>query len=82
VSPGGLLSAVRQDIRSYIAPEWQAEILNNPRGIIQTAPDPRRAFDFERLAPIFAREIAPFQVLERGQAMFYSPARLNSLGLV
>jgi hypothetical protein len=49
--------------------------------ILQTSSDPRRTFDFEILAPIFAREIAPFQVLARSDAIFYSPARLDGLGL-
>jgi hypothetical protein len=81
VSAGSLRAAVREDIRSYISPEWQEEVLGNPRGIIQTAWDPRRVFDFERLAPVFAREIAPCQVLARSHAIFFSPARLDSLSL-
>jgi hypothetical protein len=49
--------------------------------VLQTAWTPSLAFDFTRLAPLFAREIAPYQVLARQMAVFYSPARFDTLGL-
>jgi hypothetical protein len=82
VAATSLMSAFREDIGTYVAPQWQDQILNNPGGILQTAWNLHRVFDFDRLAPIFAREVAPFQVLAPGGgAVFYSPARLDSLGL-
>lgn len=83
VSSSELLAAVRPDIASFAAPQWASQINNNPRGIIQTAHDPRSVFDFRALAGVFARQIAPCQVVNRSikDAVFYSPARLVSLGL-
>jgi hypothetical protein len=80
-SPSKLLSAVRSDIESFISPKWRSQVMKSIFPILQTSSDPRRTFDFEILAPIFAREIAPFQVLARSDAIFYSPARLDGLGL-
>jgi hypothetical protein len=80
-STAGLTAAVRPDILSYVADQWRERFAGNIRGILQTAWTPRKTFDFGLLTPIFAREIAPFQVLARDSAIFYSPARLVSLGL-
>lgn len=80
-SPSKLLSAVRSDIGSFISPEWQNQVRESIFATLQTSWKPQRTFDFHKLAPIFATEIAPFQVLARSDAVFYSPARLESLGL-
>lgn len=80
-SPNELLSAVRSDIESFISPKWRGQVMRSVFSILQTSWDPRRTFDFDKLAPIFAREIAPFQVLARSDAIFYSPARLDGFGL-
>jgi hypothetical protein len=56
-------------------------LTKNVRGVLQTAWTPKKTFDLGPLTPLFAREIAPYQVLARDTAVFYSPARLVSLGL-
>jgi hypothetical protein len=77
-----LMSAFRDDIGAFVTPQWQEQLLKNPADILLSAPDLHRVFDFDRLALVFAREIAPLQVLvPGGGAVFYSPARLDSLGL-
>ncbi|MGA1870915.1 MAG: FRG domain-containing protein [bacterium] len=77
----GLAASIRSDILSYVADEWKDQLAENVRGILQTAWTPKQTFDFVLLTPLFAREIAPYQVLARDTAVFYSPARLSSLGL-
>lgn len=83
VSEKKLLAAVRNDLGEFLAPQYRDQILGNPYGTIQTSWNPRCTFVFSALAPVFAREVAPFQVLMRSatSAIFYSPARLRSLGL-
>lgn len=76
-----LLAAVRSDVESFMSPKWRNQFMGNISSILLTSWDPRRTFDFNKLAPIFASEIAPFQVLARSDAIFYSPARLDALGL-
>lgn len=80
-SAAGLAGAIRPDILSYVADQWRDQLAENVRGILQTAWTPKKTFDFGLLTPLFAREIAPYQVLARDTAIFYSPARLVSLGL-
>ncbi len=80
-SAAGLTGAIRPDILSYMAGPWRNQLAGNVRGILQTAWTPKKTFDHELLTPLFAREIAPYQVLARDTAIFYSPARLVSLGL-
>ncbi len=81
VSAAGLASAIRPDIIAYVSSTWKQQIARNPRGILQTSWNAKKTFDFRLLTVLFAREIAPFQVLSRTTAVFYSPARLATLGL-
>lgn len=81
VSAAGLATAIRPDILTYVSDSWR-QIAENPRGILQTSWSAKKTFDFRLLTPLFAREVAPFQVLARDSAVFYSPARLVSLGLL
>jgi len=80
-SSAGLAAAIRSDILDFVADTWKDQLAGNVRGILQTVWDPKKALDFRLLTPLFAREIAPYQVLARDTAVFYSPARLVSLGL-
>ncbi len=80
-STKNLANAIRSDIQSYIAEKWKEQFNTNVRHILQTAWTPQKTFHFKHLTPIFAREIAPYQVLARKTAVFYSPARLLSFGL-
>jgi len=80
VSEAGLAGAIRPDILSYVADHWR-DSTEDVHGILQSAWNPRKTFDFGLLTPLFAREIAPYQVLERDTAIFYSPARLVRLGM-
>ena len=81
VSSRNLAAAVRSDIAAFAVAQWKEMVRSNVGLILQTAWTPSQAFDFGRLAPLFAREIAPYQVLAREMAVFYSPARLDKLGL-
>lgn len=81
VSAQSLISALRPDLSTYLSDKWKNQMKGNIIGILQCSSDPGRTFDFSLLAPIFAREIVPNQVLARNTAIFYSPARLCSLGL-
>jgi len=82
VSSVSLSAAIRSDIIFYVSDRWKKEIAEkSPSAILQTSWLPRKTFDFRLLAPLFAREVAAYQVLARNSAAFYSPARLVSLGL-
>ncbi len=81
VSTQSIAAAIRGDILTHVSDGWKAEMGRDPRGILQTAWSPKKTCDFGLLTPLFAREVAPYQVLARETAVFYSPARLASLGL-
>jgi hypothetical protein len=80
-SAAGLAASIRPDILRFVADGWRDQLAGNVRGILQTAWTPKKTFDLGLVTPLFAREIAPYQVLARDTAIFYSPARLVSLGL-
>jgi FRG domain len=80
-SAAGLADAIRPDIVSFMAAGSRSRLADNVTGILLSAWTPQKTFDFGLLAPLFAREIAPYQVVARDRAIFYSPARLVSLGL-
>ena len=82
VSKQALLNCVRSDISQYLNIEYREQIEGNIVGLLQSCYDPRKLFNFQRLASLFATQICPSQVLMRGStAIFYSPARLDSFGL-
>ncbi len=84
-----LLKAVRKDIERFLAPAYRDSFIGNITGLLQAVKVPNRLFDFDRLARVFARQIAPSQVLVRfagdskrhSSAIFFSPARLHKFGL-
>ena len=80
-SNAGLARAIRPDILSYMSGEWKTTMADNPHGILQAVWTPKKVFDFRVLVSTFARELVPYQVMLRDGAVFYSPARLSSLGL-
>jgi hypothetical protein len=80
VSERSLLSAVRKDVGHYLAdPDYQNDISL----LLQAIWDPSRLFEFGILACVWAREIAPIQVLKYKDesVVFYSPASVDSFGL-
>ncbi len=82
ISPTDLLSAVREDISQYLTPAYRKGLIGNMTGLLQAVQAPDRLFVFERLATLFARQVVPSQVLSRPSgAIFFSPARLDSVGL-
>jgi hypothetical protein len=82
VSASSLLTCVRADITEYLRSEFRDEVLGNITGMLQAIQAPDRLFEFECLAQLFARRLVPGQVLTRmGSAIFFSPARIISLGL-
>jgi len=80
-SSSNIAAAVRPDIAAFAAPQWKEMVTSNLVLVLQTAWTPSYTFDFSGLASLFAREIAPYQVLARETAVFYSPARLDKFGL-
>lgn len=78
-----LAEAVRPDILSYVSEEKRGAVSNNIRLLLLGAQNPQKVFDFHELTRLFAREIAPTQVLLQNwdSACFYSPAHLDGLGL-
>jgi hypothetical protein len=82
-SKSKLLAAVREDIYDYVDPKWKPQLDDNIIGLLQAIWAPDRLFDYDKLAKIFAYEIAPVQVIMRSErvAIFFSPARLDSFGL-
>ena len=77
----GVTAAIRKDFLSYVAPNHKDKVSGSLTPKLQISPDPKRTFEFEPLCEIFITQIAPLQVLIREDAIFYSPARLKSLGL-
>jgi hypothetical protein len=80
-SAAAIAVAARTDLFKYVAAEWKSQLSDNPFGILQTAWTPQKTFDFRRLNRAIARQVAPYQVLARSEAIFYTAARLNVLGL-
>ena len=80
-SAAGLAAAIRPDMLSYVAAQWRDQIAGNVEQILHTSWNPKKTFDFGLLTSLFAREIAPYQVLTRDHAIFYTPARLVAFGL-
>jgi hypothetical protein len=82
VSSLDLLKAVRDDIAGFLTPTYREAVLGNMTGLLQAVQAPDRLFSFDLLAKLFARQLAPAQVLVRpSHAIFFSPARLDSFGL-
>lgn len=83
-SKSKLLAAVREDIYDYIHPKWKPQLESNIIGLLQAIWAPNRLFDYDKLTKLFAHEIVPVQVITRAErsAIFFSPARLDSFGLV
>jgi hypothetical protein len=82
-SKAKLLAAVREDVYDYLDPKWKSQLEKNIVGLLQAIWTPSRLFDYDKLAKLFAHEIAPVQVIMRSErvAIFFSPARLDSFGL-
>jgi hypothetical protein len=78
-----LLGAVRKDIGKYLKPDLAPLFGGNITGLLQAVQDPKRLFEFPPLADVFARQLAPSQILFRDSsaAIFYSPARVDRFGL-
>jgi FRG domain len=84
-----LYDAVREDIERYFTPLHRSQLVGNVTGMLQAVTAPDKLFNFDRLAKLFAREIAPSQVLVRfagdskrkSNPVFFSPAPLDKFGL-
>lgn len=77
-----LLACVRRDVSAFLAPAFKDQVEGNIVGMLQGCSDPKKLFDFRLLASLFATQISPVQVLTRGsEAVYFSPARLDSFGL-
>lgn len=81
--PDELLNAVRDDIGAFLNPEYRDSLVRSMTGLLQAVQAPDRLFVFESLAKLFARRIAPIQVLVRppGTAVLFSPARVTTFSL-
>ena len=80
VSKKELRRAVRHDIRNCLADPDDSASLSL---LLQAMWTPSHLFDFNALAKIWARQIAPTQVLiyKNDNVVFYSPARIDAFGL-
>lgn len=76
-----LRSAARADVGSYLNPTHAAKVSASGHGLLQAIHVPRRLFEFGPFASLFARQVAPTQVLGRRDAVLYSPARVARFGL-
>jgi hypothetical protein len=77
-----LNAAVRPDMKDLILPDYVEEFASDCRSLFRIIHAPDRTFDYQLLVDIFARQLVPTQALRRsGSAIFFSPARLDSLGL-
>lgn len=76
--------ALRPDFGDYLTEVWRPQIRTGYQAI-QVARVPSRVFVFERLASVFAREVAPTQVVLRGlgtgKARLFNPAQAVAIGL-
>lgn len=79
VTRNALKDAVRSDFMEYVKPE-SAGRLQSLDAILLACFNPKRLFEFRKLAGLFATQIAPLHVLTRDAATF-SPARLETLGI-
>lgn len=76
-----LRACMRSDILDLLAPTWREQIAG-PHNIIQMIQAPDRLYEFDAVSSLFARQIAPLQVVMRGgKAKLYNPALFKSLGL-
>jgi len=80
VSDQDLQTAMRQDMQGFLR---QPELSVHATVMLQACQAPNRLFEFERLAHIFASQVIPTQIQMRDtpSAIYYSPARLDTLGL-
>jgi hypothetical protein len=74
----GLLHSVREDIRDILTENHQETAMDISTLLLAVA-SPRRLFNFEMFARIFASQIVPTQVLQSRDVLF-SPATLKSFG--
>lgn len=79
VSKGDLLAAMRDDLPEVLSDEARARA-HDPEFLLSVIYSPCLLFDFDRLAALFATQIAPTQ-MARTPPHFYHPARLRVLGL-
>jgi len=79
-----LARAVREDFPQYLKNKWRPKITKIQHRL-QVANVPSRVFDFGRLSHVFVQQIAPTQVVLRGEnsgkARLYNIARAAKLGL-
>lgn len=74
-----LRDAVRTDIMDFID---DTDRIDDIHYLLQALYSPRYLFDFDKLTSLWIREIIPAELLiSKGEkAVFYSPARIDSLG--
>jgi hypothetical protein len=75
--------AFRSDIQSYLAPAWKDTLIGHPTSLLQVIRRVRLLLDFCRLTDVVVRQVVPFQIVFRRpeRAVFFSPARLDQIGL-
>jgi hypothetical protein len=81
VATGSLRRALREDVQFSFKPISELG-LGDLHVLLIAEADPRKLFDFNRLADVFVREYVPSQAVTRiVEPHLYSPARLIRLGL-
>jgi len=81
VSDESVMGCIRVDLASYTTFPRQEYL--TPTQIYQVINNPRKVFEYDKLCEFFVKQAVPYQVLTRDNesAIFFSPARLNVIGL-
>jgi hypothetical protein len=77
------MDALVPGLAEHLHPAYRARLEGTAHGILQAVHAPSRAFEFRKLATLFATQLAPTQVFLRLpiEPVFCSPAHLTRFGL-
>jgi FRG domain-containing protein len=82
VAEQDLRAIIRSDIFELLTPEYAESSRKDIRALLYSIYAPEKLFEFRPFARLFATRLAPIQVHTRqGQAIVYSPARLETFGM-
>lgn len=83
VSSDLVMGAMRDDLMSQFRPEVREKHVDDAYEILVSIGDPTHLFEFERFVSLLASTIIPSQLFHcpEGQVHFFSPARIEALGI-
>jgi len=81
VSDDSVMGSLRKDFVDFT--NFSQIDAITPIQLYQVINDPRKVFEYDKLCEWFVKQAVPYQVLTRDEksAIFFSPARLNVIGL-